>query len=224
MKSEKVFLSLLLVVLVGSVGCGSLDPETGRTSLGYVPARFYDLLDILQLNLAMDSTFSFYAVAGLDPIYGGLGLYEAEKLGWDGRLFGQWTEKRCDLGLGLETFTRYEKIPNWGNRYLFNAAYSPHKNTVSDHGKFYDRWGFTTRYLDHEHRILDVSAEVHVFAFGVDVGVSPLEILDFATGILGFDVISDDDWVDPAPARRVPMFGEKKEKERTGGVESAEGE
>ncbi|MBU0755453.1 MAG: hypothetical protein KJ645_09970 [Planctomycetes bacterium] len=213
MKNQKLFLAMLAVLTLIPIGCGSIDPVTGRESLGYFPARFYDFLDIVELNLAIDSTFSLYAMAGLDPFNAGLGLYESQKFGLDGRLFGQWSEDRCGAGFGLESFTRYKKTPNWGNRYLYDADYCPHENTVSDRGRFFETWGFSSSYLDHEKRILDVTAEVHVFAIGIDVGVSILEILDFTTGLLGIDVISDDDWVEPGPDRKVPIFGHEESQE-----------
>jgi hypothetical protein len=198
-----------------SLGCGSIDPVSGRTSLGYLPARGYDLLDMFELSLGLDSEFSLYAMANVEPIALGGGVYECEKLGMDGRMVGQWQEKRFDVGLIIETFVRYKKKPNWGNRYLKDPLYSPHENTLTGDGKFYDQWGFSRKLYDHEHRILDITAEANVIFLGVDVGYSLLETVDFLAGLFAIDVVSDDDWVAPYPKRAFPFDEEQTVKERT---------
>ena len=211
MKQKAAFLTFLMIVPFIASGCGSIDPVTKQESLGYVPARFYDLLDVLELNLGVDSQFSLYVAAAVEPVILGGGIYESEKFGMDGRLLGQWTEKRATIGLGPEAFVRYEIEPNWANRYRYNSDYSPHQNTLMGKDVFYERWGFTSRFRDHEKRILDITAEAHVIALGIDVGVSLVETLDFIAGLIGIDAISDDDWVDPRPLRRIPLFEEDDE-------------
>jgi hypothetical protein len=211
MKQKAAYLTALMILSLIAAGCGSIDPVTKQESLGYIPARFYDLLDMVELNLGVDTQFSLYVVAAVEPLLVGGGIYECEKLGMDGRLLGQWSEKRATIGLGPESFVQYEIEPNWANRYMYNTDYSPHKNTLPGEDVFYERWGFSPRFCDHEKRILDITAEVHVIALGIDVSVSPLEILDFITGWIGIDDISDDDWVDPKPLRRIPFFDEEEE-------------
>lgn len=211
MKHQNLIIAVLLSLLVFSVGCSSIDPETGRESLSYLPARCYDFLDIIELNLGMATTPSIYAMAVCEPFSAGAGIYEAEKFGFDGRIFGQWNEKRCGLGGGVEFFQRYKKKPSWGNRYLFNGDYNPHfiNTTLYDMfrpgdehakpGAYFD--GFTVRVTDHELRWGDIGVEVcPLFPLVIDVGVSPWELFDFCFGIFGFDVLCDDDWVDPAHA------------------------
>ena len=205
MRRETVVVALSLIL--GSIlsGCGTIDPVTGRESLGYVPARFYDLMDMFELNVGVDSEFSLYAMADVEPIAAGGGVYESEKLGFDGRMAGQWAEKRFDVGLVIESFVRYVKVPHWGNRYLFDPLYSPHQNVLKGDGTFYDDWGFSRKLFDHEHRFLDVTAEVNVIVLGVDVGYSLLETFDFLFGIFGIDAVSDDDWVAPRNEHEFPF-------------------
>jgi hypothetical protein len=219
MKSNLLLPLVLCFLLSLTVGCSSIDPETGRESLGYIPARWYDLLDIVELNLGIDSDISLYAVVALEPIAVGGGLYDGEKFGMDGRLFGQWSEARMEIDLVLESMIRYKKTPNWGTRYLFDAYYSPHKNTLSGNGRYYEEFGLSPRIFDHERRLLDLTAEVHVIGLGIDVGFSLMELLDFATGLLGIDVICDDDWVVPLSKRDVPFSGEEEEAKATITVE-----
>ncbi len=189
-------------------GCGAIDPVTNREHLGYFPARIYDMLDILELNVAVDSQASLYAIVAVDPVMVGGGIYDAEKVGMDGRCVGQWSEKRAAIGLGPEAFVRYEKNPNWGNRYLKDAEYAPHKNmvTMMRGDPFYEEWGMNLLIFDHEHRILDVTVEVNVLFLGIDVGVSLLEIADFVFGFLSIDVSSDDEWGAPRPVHQVPFY------------------
>jgi hypothetical protein len=208
-----MFITLFVLVLT-LFGCSSIDPETGRERLGYLPARWFDFWDMLELNLGLDSAISLYAVAAVEPIALGGGIYEGEKFGLDGRLFGQWSEKRMEIDLGVESLIRYEKVPNWGTRYLYDDSYCPHQNTVLGDGKFYEEYGLSSRLYDHERRFLDITAEVHLIGLGIDVGFSLVETLDFVTGLLGFDVICDDDWVVPHSRRAVPFFGKEGESEK----------
>ena len=71
---------------------------------------------------------------------------------------------------------------------------------------FYEEWGLTPRCRDHERRFLDVVAEVHLLSIGVDVSLSPIELVDFITGLFFIDVVSDDDWVTPMPERLWPFM------------------
>jgi hypothetical protein len=210
-----------MLLITVSIGCGSMDPVTGRESLGYIPARFYDFFDILEFNLGIDSQFSLYVVVAVEPLAVGGGIYEGKKCGLDGRLIGYWSETRAEIDLAVESFIRYKKEPHWGTRYLFNDAYCPHKNVLTGDEMFYERWGMSPRILDHERRILDITAEVHLIAFGIDVGISLVEFLDFAVGILGIDVICDDDWVDPQPKRQVPLFEEDESEESNDSTEGS---
>jgi len=197
---------MLFVFLSFFSGCGTLDTEPGPKKLNYLSARFFDMMDILELNMGVDSQVSLYAVASVEPFAVGGGLYDGEKLGMDGRLFGQWSEKRMEIDLAIEGFVRYNKTPNAGNSYLRDAFYSPHSNTLSTDDAFYKDWGLSPRYDDHEKRILDITAEVHLIALGIDVGISPVETLDFITGLFGIDVICNDDWASPIIMKREIPF------------------
>ncbi len=212
MKRITVLFVLLTGLLWFSSGCSTVDHSKGQGTLGYAPARFYDFLDILELNLGIDSKFSLFAVGSVEPIAVGLGLYESEKFGFDGRMAGQWKESRAEVDLAIESFVQYKKEPGWGNRYLFNPYYSPFENKVEGDDEFlFYRWGFSQRLYDHERRFLDITAEAHLLVIGVDIGVSPIELMDFLFGLFTIDVISDDDWITPMPDRRVPFLEEEDE-------------
>lgn len=43
-----------------------------------------------------------------------------------------------------------------------------------------------------EYSSTEIGATVHPFIFGIDFGIDPVEIADFAVGILGFDLRDDD--------------------------------
>lgn len=195
MKPYAALLSVCLLTLFA--GCASTSHEAGPTRLNYFEARWWDFMDMFELNLGVDSQASLFVAAAVEPVAVGGGLFEGQKIGTDGRLCGIWTEKRAEIGLLVDGFVQYEKLAQAGNDYLRDAYYCPFKNTLLGNGEFYDDWGFTPRIDDHERRLIDLSAEVHLIALGLEVGVSPVEILDFVVGIFGCDVISNDDWESP---------------------------
>lgn len=47
-------------------------------------------------------------------------------------------------------------------------------------------------WLGPEYSPTEVGATIHPFIFGIDFGIDPVEIADFAVGILGFDIRDDD--------------------------------
>jgi len=232
---RKAILPTLLFLISLSFGCSSIDPVSGREYLGYLPARGYDLLDMFELNLGIDkgfcslpglSGFSCFISAGCEPWALGGGIFDCEKFGFDGRLFGQWNEKRCELNLLiLGSLVKYEKTPNWGNRYLYDHEYCPLINDPKDEDRFFSNkrgvfgkgmWAdkdFSSRFYDHERRLFDSSIEVHTGFLALEAGISPMEIMDFIVGLIGIDAISDDDWVKPMSERRIPLFEEEGENE-----------
>jgi hypothetical protein len=242
MNREIALLTLLVLALfLPFMGCSTSKAQYTDEDLGYIPARFYDIMDIIELNVGFDSMTSIYVNVLVEPLaLGAVGWYECEKFGMDGRIFGQWTEKRFEINL-IDSVIRYNKTPNWGNRYLFNEDYSPHSNSLPpkdtfaglglllfgglgpfiessaqhqadpEENLFYKRWGMTSRLGDTERWYFDIAAEVHLLFVGVEVGVSLTEIFDFATGILGIDAVANDDWVWPRMKRRPLRFYEEEE-------------
>jgi hypothetical protein len=190
--------ALVLTAGLGVSGCQSVDSPTDRIPLGYAPARLYDFMDIFELNAGFDLTFdNIYGVVAIEPIAVGGGYYDSEKLGMDGRLFGRWKETRTEIGFIIDCLVHYEKTPRRGNRYLFDDLYSPYTSSKSDEYVPFKEWGLSHRLFDMERNPLDITAELYLFFIGLDVGVSPQEILDFVLGIFTFDGISDDDYENP---------------------------
>lgn len=199
MNNKVIFAALALGALI-LAGCSSTagPDEHGRVPLGYLPARMYDFLDIFKVNASLDHGFNLYLVGSIEPFALGGGYYDSEKLGFDGRKVGRWSEERAEIGLLIESFAKYEKTPLRGNRYLFDEAYSPFRNTWDTEGNyFYEKLGMTCGYLDTEHRFLDIMVECHLVNLGLDLGVSVQETIDFLAGIACVDVVSDDDWENP---------------------------
>ena len=193
-------LSLALIAMAALIlsGCQSTEPAPDRVPLGYFSARFYDFMDIFEFNAGFDLTFdNFYVVAAVEPLALGGGYYDSEKLGLDGRLFGRWRETRTEADFLFDCLIGYEKTPIRGNRYLFDGMYKPMTSFRQDDGQPYRAWGVTQRLFDREHHPFDATAGIYLFFIGFDLGVSPIELLDFVAGIFTIDAFSEDDYVNP---------------------------
>jgi len=155
-------------------------------------------MDIFEFNAGFDLTFdNFYVVAAVEPLALGGGYYDSDKLGLDGRMFGRWHETRTEADFLFDCLIGYEKQPQRGNRYLFDGMYKPMTSFRHDDGQPFRSWGLTQRLFDREHYPFDATAEIYLFFFGVDLGLSPIELLDFVAGIFTIDAFCDDDYVNP---------------------------
>ncbi len=194
----KLLLALVTMVALIFSGCQTVKPAPDRVPLDYLSARLYDFMDIFEFNVGFDLTFdNFYVVAAVEPLALGGGYYDSEKLGLDGRLFGRWRETRTEANFLFDCLIGYEKTPIRGNRYLFDGRYKPMTSFRHDDGQPYRAWGVTQRLFDREHHPFDATAEIYLFFIGFDLGVSPIELLDFVAGIFTIDAFSDDDFVNP---------------------------
>ncbi len=211
--------ALVLTAGLGVSGCQSVDSPTDRVPLGYAPARLYDFMDIFELNAGFDLTFdNIYGSVAIEPLAVGGGYYESDKLGMDGRIFGRWKETRTEIGFIIDCLVHYEKTPRRGNRYLFDDLYSPFTSSTSDEYIPFKEWGLSHRIFDMERNPLDITAELYLFFIGLDVGISPQEILDFVLGIFTFDGVSDDDYENPrgwCATALARMEGERESSELT---------
>ncbi|MFG0319454.1 MAG: hypothetical protein ACF8XB_19445 [Planctomycetota bacterium JB042] len=184
-------------LLLPAFGCNAPGPRSQDVpELGYLEARGADLLDIFELNVGAGTGLHF--AAAVEPIRVSYGHYEASKFGMQGRSVGTWDETRSELFVGLHQLLCWEKTPCWGNGFLFTPE-ELHRHSHErdqneyDHLRFYQAWGWTTRYEDWEKPWMDVGVELFLFCFGVEVGVSPHETCDFLLGLFAVDAASHDD-------------------------------
>jgi len=193
----------LLLAVVGIslaiiTGCQSDNAQSDRIPLGYFSARGHDFLDILRLNGGVsENPNNFLAVLSVEPLAVGGGVYTSQKLGIDGRRVGCWTEERIEVALLIDCLLKYKKTPLRGNRYLFDGMYAPLVNRMDDESLAFSRWGMTHRLFARERKPLDLTVEAHLVFAGLEIGLSPVEALDFLAGLVTIDAISNDDWVNP---------------------------
>jgi hypothetical protein len=122
-----------------------------------------------------------------------------------------WDELRKEFWV-IHTFLYWEKDPCFGNAFLFDPDELHRVNrtrTGRDYSqpRFYEDWGWTTRYEDWERPWLDLVLEAHALFIGAEIAVSPQELADFLLGIFFVDAVSHDDWA-PSPPDAVPAGGE----------------
>lgn len=197
MKYRLFFLGIIAASLAAA-GCQSVETPPDGVPLDYLSARLYDFMDVFELNAGADITLdNAFAVVALEPLAIGGGLYDSEKIGIQGRQVGRWREQRTEMNFLVDCLVQYDKTPRRGNRYLFDSLYAPQANTLRESNLPFREWGMSHRLFDSENQTLDISAEVYLLVLGIDVGISPVELLDFVGGIFTFDGISNDDWENP---------------------------
>jgi hypothetical protein len=153
----------------------------------YVKDRFHDGLDIFRLRIGfpdqgrgLGAKVRVTSLAQAGYIY-----WHGTYVGLEKRGFGVVEERRREMGVSLlyGSFNRME--PLHGNSFL---------KANSDWSRIEDRR--ILRNLPHwddgRQRHLSIGAEVATPLLGVDVGVYPEEILDFALGFILIDIFNDD--------------------------------
>lgn len=188
----------IAVLSLGLAGCNAPGARTLDTpELNYFAARGLDLMDIFEVNLGAGT--GLMAAVAVEPVKIGFGWYQSSKFGIDGRSCGTWDECRNEMFIGLHQLTCWHKRPCYGNGYLFTRPVFKRHNRLrdpNDHSRlrFYEEWGWITRFEDHEKQWLDLNIEVHLLFIGADLGLSLQEAADFALGIFTVDGISLDDY------------------------------
>ncbi|MHC4941684.1 MAG: hypothetical protein ACYTG7_01550 [Planctomycetota bacterium] len=165
--------------------------ERENPVLGYLKKRFMDLLD----------TFSFRITAGpgirgharvTQLIQAGVGYmgpaegrtmghtFSVYKLGYLKREGGLWKERTAELGISLFYYYQTEGEYLGGNK---------------------TAWGYEDR------GFWDIGMAGHWLLVGAEAEVRPDEIIDFFTGVLGYDFM-DDDGEPPDPDLLLPVENE----------------
>jgi len=189
---------LIACLSLAAAGCNAPGARSGDTpELNYFAARGLDLMDILELNVGAGT--GLLASVAVEPIKVGYGYYQSSKFGMMGRACGTWDECRNELFIGLHHLNSWHKRPCFGNSFLFTEEALHRGNRLrdpEDHSRmrFYEEWGWVTRFEDHEKHWLDVGAELHLLFLGVDATFSIQETFDFVLGIFTVDAISHDDY------------------------------
>ncbi len=154
----------------------------------YVKDRFNDGLDIFRLRAGFpdDGKGLGAKVRVTSLAQAGYIFFRGTYVGLDRRGVGVVNERRREGGVSLLYGSRNRMVPIAGNSYLKG-------NT--DWSEIEDRR--IIRNLPHwddgRQRHLSIGAEVATPLFGLDVGLYPEEILDFALGFLIIDIYNDDE-------------------------------
>ncbi len=202
----------MATALFAAAGCNApLEREHDAGKLSYPAARAYDFMDMFEVNLA--GGVGLHAAAEITPIRVSYGYFDVTKMGTMGRSFGIWDELRKEFFF-IHSFMYWQKQPCFGNRYMFDPDELHRINSSrneDDHSRyrFYETWGWTTRYEDWERPWLDLVLEAHLLFVGAELGFSLQECADFALGIICVDTVSHDDWnPTPSPDEPVSIIGQ----------------
>ncbi len=197
MRRTALVIASFVCLLYCSTGCNAPDSRSPDVpKLSYGQARAFDLMDILEINVS--AGVGLLATVAVEPIKVGYGYYQASKAGMMGRAAGTWDECRKEVFVGLHHLNAWHKRPCRGNGFLFTPEALHRRHWQRDPNdttrlRFYEEWGWTTRYEDIENHWLDVSAEVHLLFVGLNVCLSPQELFDFLLGLCTVDSVSHDD-------------------------------
>ena len=185
----------LCVLVAASAGCKAPNLQD----------RLDDTAEICRLNfglglglLANVHVTRFAAV--------GLGAYDARRYGFRNGYGWIWDERRYDTNL---------IIPIWGWEDVDSVAYGDMPKTLL-HGDQHDplppgdkpgalRWAEMPLTLNNKNRgWFEVSANLHVICIGLEAGIDFGELVDWALGWFGIDIMGDDSHTGAAVQRHGP--------------------
>jgi hypothetical protein len=139
--------------------------------------RSDDFGDIVRFKLQAGPGIAAMAEVTRGIMIGG-GIYKADAFGFANRKFGIWHETTKEAGLILGWHREdCEKREFYRGNYGFNTA---------------DDGSYT---LTHENNPVDIwnlRATLHVIIIGADLEIRFGQIVDFITGIFGYDLAGDD--------------------------------
>jgi hypothetical protein len=154
----------------------------------YFRDRGTDLLDVFLFRVSaarkakgIGARVRVTALAQLGAVY-----FEGEHFGLDRRGFGVWKERRTQGGLSLLSFASVENDVIWGNYYLEeNSAWMNFEERGLIRNDVY--WD------DGRRHPLSINAEIQPGLLpGLELGIYPVEILDFIMGFFTLDPQNDD--------------------------------
>lgn len=159
--------------------------------------RWYDLLDVAQLNLSFGRGLGANLhVTELAQV--GLNWWDGTAMGMRGRAWGVWETSEWDRGIGPFYWVDVARQPTSGTKSLFNHEYK------------FAGWDFDENSLNKASHDdwSSVGGVLHLGVVGAEAGLSPLEAVDFLSGLLPlgpvtgwlgmeqpvFDMQRDDTW------------------------------
>ena len=156
--------------------------------LGYVRDRGADFLDLFLIRVSAPRGIRGIgfraratALVQLGAVY-----FEGEHFGMDRRGIGVWRERRTQGGLGLLFFTSVENDVIWSNYFLEEDT--PWMN--------FEERGLVRNDVcwdDGRKHFFSINAEVQLAILpGLELGVYPIELIDFAMGLFTLDPQNDD--------------------------------
>jgi hypothetical protein len=171
-------------------------PSAHAGIIEYFRDRGEDFLDIVRLRFLVPERAEGYGVKVRATALAQVGYvhFNGNAYGMDRRAIGHNVERRTEGGLSLLYFSKNQMAYVWGNQYLDPES---RWNRVQPRGvvRTMPTWDDGRLHPD------SIGAEVQLGVLGFDIGLYPLEALDFAFGILTFDVYRDDrTYVDSLPS------------------------
>ena len=163
------------IAIILLLACGCVGP------LRYVRDRAFDAADPFRANLSVGSGLHLNANATRAAALGA-GRCEVTRIGIRRGQWGAWRESRWDANpiLPLLGDTRIHKC------YFGYVDGSTNRRSIGFAECFPTSMGDRTR------GAFEVSANVHLLLPGVEVGFDPAEVIDFALGLFGVDLMNDD--------------------------------
>lgn len=171
-------------------------PSAHAGIIEYFRDRGEDFLDIVRLRFLVPDRAEGYGVKARATALAQVGYvhFNGNAYGMDRRAIGHNVERRTEGGISALYFSKNQMAYVWGNQYLDPDS---RWNRVHPRGIVRNRPGWDDGRLHPD----SIGAEVELGVFGFDIGLYPLEALDFAFGILTFDVYRDDrSYVDSLPS------------------------
>lgn len=157
----------------------------------YAKDRFHDALDIVRLRAGFPRDGkAIGAKARVTSLaQAGYVAYDGTYVGLDRRGVGVVNEDRQEAGISVLYGSYNKMVPVWGNGFLKGDT---DWSIVEDRRilRNLPHWD------DGRQRHLSIGAEVATPLFGIDAGIYPEEVLDFALGFFVLDIFNDDELFD----------------------------
>lgn len=121
----------------------------------------------------------------------GLGSYEARRCGFRNGYGWSWDERRYDMNLVVPIFGWEDVIAVQRGSMPLTPVFGDQKDPTAPEEGFCSRAQLTIN--DESRGWFEVSANAHFIWVGIEAGVDVGEVLDWALGWFGLDIMGDDD-------------------------------